>query len=278
MVGVAAPASATPADSLYSLVNQERAAKGLPALARNASIEAVAVNWANQMAASGTMQHNPNYSSQLPGGWTAVAENVAQGQPTAAEMNADWMNSPGHRANILGDFTSIGIAFITVNGTTWGVQNFAKYGTAAVAERHAATPVAEPARTPAQPPAQPSAAPSRRRPHRPAAKPSPRRSEADALAHAQSGTEARQVCQRLAHAIRVTESVLRRLHARTSPEPSYDLRGAPAAADVDHNPAPGGDPAGAGAERRDGVHRAGDTPGALGQTPRLTALHRRGAP
>ena len=65
VMGVAAPASAT-ADSLYSLVNQERAAKGLPALVRNASMEAVAVNWANQMAASGSMQHNPNYSVSSP--------------------------------------------------------------------------------------------------------------------------------------------------------------------------------------------------------------------
>jgi hypothetical protein len=150
VVGVSTPATATPADSLYSLVNQERAANGLPALVRNASIEAVAVNWANQMAASGTMQHNPNYSSQIPGGWTAAGENVAQGQPTAAQMNSDWMNSPGHRANILGDFTSIGIAFVTGNGTTWGVQNFAKYAAQASPPRVAQAP---PSAKPAGPPA-----------------------------------------------------------------------------------------------------------------------------
>jgi len=38
------------------------------------------------------------------------------------------MDSPGHRANIMGDFTDIGIAFLTINGTTWAVENFAKYG------------------------------------------------------------------------------------------------------------------------------------------------------
>jgi hypothetical protein len=168
VVGVAAPATAAPADSLYALVNQERAANGLPALARNASMEAVAVNWANQMAASGKMQHNPSYSSQIPGGWTAAAENVAQGQPTAAEMHKDWMNSPGHRANILGDFTSIGIAFVTANGTTWGVQNFAKYAAQAAPPPSATPPPpsAKPAPPPAQPPAQPTAQP-------PAAKPAP---------------------------------------------------------------------------------------------------------
>jgi hypothetical protein len=166
VVGVSTPATAAPADSLYSLVNQERAAKGLPALVRNASIEAVAVNWANQMAASGTMQHNPDYSSQIPGGWTAAAENVAQGQHTAAQMNADWMNSPGHRANILGDFTSIGIAFVTANGTTWGVQDFAKYA-AQASPSPSVTQTPPSAAPPAAPsPAQPSAQP-------PAAKPAP---------------------------------------------------------------------------------------------------------
>jgi hypothetical protein len=169
VVGVSTPATAAPADSLYSLVNQERAAKGLPALVRNASIEAVAVNWANQMAASGKMQHNPDYSSQIPGGWTAAAENVAQGQHTAAQMNAEWMNSPGHRANILGDFTSIGIAFVTANGTTWGVQDFAKYADQASPSPSATQttpPSASSAAPPAPSPAQPSAQP-------PAAKPAP---------------------------------------------------------------------------------------------------------
>lgn len=154
VVGVSTEATAAPVDSLYSLVNQERAANGLPALVRNAGIEAVAVNWANQMAASGSMQHNPNYSSQIPAGWTAAAENVAQGQPNAAKMHSDWMNSPGHRANILGDFTSVGIAFITANGTTWGVQNFAKY-----AAQASPTPSAPQAPPSTQPPAQPSAPP-----------------------------------------------------------------------------------------------------------------------
>jgi hypothetical protein len=171
VVGVAAPATAAPADSLYSLVNQERAANGLPALARNASIEAVAVNWANQMAASGTMGHNPSYSSQIPSGWTAAAENVAQGQPTAAEMHRDWMNSPGHRANILGDYTSIGIAFVTANGTTWGVENFAKYASQA-APAPSATP-APPSAKPAPAPAQPTATKQPTAAQPPAAKPIP---------------------------------------------------------------------------------------------------------
>ncbi|HEY9521608.1 MAG TPA: CAP domain-containing protein, partial [Thermopolyspora sp.] len=146
VVGIAAPASATPADSLYELVNDARAADGLPALARNPGVETVALNWANKMAAGGTLEHNPDYASQLPSGWSASAENVAQGQPNAAAMHADWMASAGHRANILGDYTDVGIAFVTVKGTTWGVQNFARYGIAPSpsASKPAPAPTAQP--------------------------------------------------------------------------------------------------------------------------------------
>lgn len=90
-------------------------------------MDQVAANWAAQMAANNTMAHNPDYPSQIPGGWTAAAENVAQGHPTGAAMHDGWMNSSGHRANILGDYTDVGIAFLSSGGTTWGVEVFAKY-------------------------------------------------------------------------------------------------------------------------------------------------------
>jgi hypothetical protein len=52
---------------------------------------------------------------------------VAQGYGDGASVHNGWMNSEGHRANILGDFTDIGIAFISGGGTTWGVEVFATY-------------------------------------------------------------------------------------------------------------------------------------------------------
>ena len=237
VVGVSTPATAAPADSLYSLVNQERAAKGLPALVRNASIEAVAVNWANQMAASGKMQHNPDYSSQIPGGWTAAAENVAQGQHTAAQMNADWMNSPGHRANILGDFTSIGIAFVTANGTTWGVQDFAKYAAQASPSPSATQtpPSANSAAPPAPPPAQPSAQP-------PAAKPAPAPPSPTPSATPTASPDA-QPTPGTPSAAPLSESASPYATPvpRTSSSPAPDatkLRPSATAAPTSHNPAP----------------------------------------
>lgn len=120
-------ASASEADTIAALVNQARASAGLPGLIHNPSMDSVALQWANQMGASQVMSHNPDYSTQIPSGWSRAGENVAMGQPTPSAMHTAWMNSAPHRANILGDFTDIGIAFVTVNGTTWGVEDFGKY-------------------------------------------------------------------------------------------------------------------------------------------------------
>ena len=162
------PAVAFDEGTIHSLANQSRSSNGLGALTLNASLSQVAAAWANQMAANGAISHNPGYSSQIPGGWSKAAENVAQGYPNGSAVHQGWMNSPGHRANILGDFTDIGIAHISAGGTTWSVQVFAKYG--------ASVPAPQPAPAPA-PPAPASAPPPAPAPEPPAedapAEPSP---------------------------------------------------------------------------------------------------------
>jgi hypothetical protein len=152
-VGVTS-ASASEADTIAALVNQARASAGLPGLIHNPAMDSVALQWANQMSAANSMTHNPYYTAQIPSGWSRAGENVAMGQPTPLEMHTAWMNSTGHRANILGDFTDIGIAFITVNGTTWGVEDFGKYA------GHAGAPAPAPAPVAAAPVAAAQAAPA----------------------------------------------------------------------------------------------------------------------
>ncbi|CAO1650875.1 CAP domain-containing protein [Salinibacterium sp. NSLL150] len=126
-LGAASSASAAEADTIHGLVNQARWDDGQLGLIRNAEMDAVALAWAKKMAASNNMSHNPNYSDQIPTGWRSAGENVAQGYRTAQAMHDGWMSSQGHRENILGAFTDIGIAFYTSGGTTWGVQVFATY-------------------------------------------------------------------------------------------------------------------------------------------------------
>lgn len=122
------PAEAAGESTILSLVNEARAAEGLGPLKLNSSLSSVSSKWAYQMAANGEMTHNPSYSSQIPSGWTRAGENVARGWPSATAVHDAWMKSAGHRANIMGDYTDIGIAFVTSGGTTWAVENFGKYG------------------------------------------------------------------------------------------------------------------------------------------------------
>jgi pyruvate/2-oxoglutarate dehydrogenase complex dihydrolipoamide acyltransferase (E2) component len=148
--GPAAPAAAGPAEDIYSLVNQARAAEGLPPLTRNPGLDAAAAGWAKQMANMGDLQHNPNVGDQIPSGWSSWGENIAQGHQSGAAMHEGWMNSPGHYRNIMGDFSDIGVAFLESGGTTWGVQVFATYSGGA--GRPVAPPAADAQTAPAPAP------------------------------------------------------------------------------------------------------------------------------
>jgi len=146
----ATSASAAEAETIHDLVNQARWDNGQAGLIRNPAMDTVALDWAKQMAANNSMSHNPNYSSQIPSGWRSAGENVAQGYRTAQSMHDGWMASPGHKANILGSYTDVGIAFYTSGGTTWGVQVFATYpGHTGPAQPAAAAPAPAPEEEPA---------------------------------------------------------------------------------------------------------------------------------
>ncbi|MGA7148312.1 MAG: CAP domain-containing protein, partial [Microbacterium sp.] len=103
------------------------------------------------MAAHGSLSHNPSVGQQIPGGWSRWGENVAQGYGNGAAVHNGWMNSSGHRANILGGFTDVGVALIQAGGTTWAVQVFAAY---------AGSGLPAPAPPPPPPPPAPAPAPA----------------------------------------------------------------------------------------------------------------------
>lgn len=116
------------AATVYRLVNEARWASGLGGVARNSALDAVAQRWTQQMIASGTMSHNGNLSNEVPSGWRALGENVAKGFATDQDLHNAWMGSPGHRANILGAYNSIGIGWARDGaGRIWATQVFATY-------------------------------------------------------------------------------------------------------------------------------------------------------
>jgi hypothetical protein len=133
VVSLASPASAaSPTDEqgFVDKINQERTSRNLRPLIFDLKIRDVARAWSDQMASSGNFVHNPNYSKQIPSGWTRAAENIAWGSgtnATVAVLHQALMNSSGHRANILGDFTRVGVGVTVSGGKMWVTQNFGKY-------------------------------------------------------------------------------------------------------------------------------------------------------
>jgi uncharacterized protein YkwD len=95
------------------LINRERAAHGLPALALDARLTQASQLHADDMGKRNFYDHtNPDglqpaarvYAQGLPPHGTTVAENIHWGTGwlgTPREIMRDWMNSPGHRRNIL---------------------------------------------------------------------------------------------------------------------------------------------------------------------------------
>lgn len=59
--------------------------------------------------------------------FSAAAENIAMGQQTPAAVMDAWMNSPGHKANILNcDYTEMGLGYAVGNGSPYWTQDFGK--------------------------------------------------------------------------------------------------------------------------------------------------------
>jgi uncharacterized YkwD family protein len=114
---------------VVDLTNKERAKYGLPPLKVDLALSKVAREKSRDMAVNHYFSHNsPTYGSPFEMmkkfgiSYTAAGENIAKGQRTPQEVVAAWMNSPGHRANILNkNYTHIGVGF-EENGYIWTQQ------------------------------------------------------------------------------------------------------------------------------------------------------------
>ncbi|WP_339324412.1 CAP domain-containing protein [Paenibacillus sp. FSL W8-0194] len=113
---------------VVKLVNQERAKAGLKPLTENAKLSNMAMDKAKDMSNNNYFDHNsPTYGSPFDMmkkygiSFSYAGENIAKGQKTPADVMNAWMNSEGHRANILNsNYTTIGVAYY--NG--YWVQEF----------------------------------------------------------------------------------------------------------------------------------------------------------
>lgn len=120
-------ASVTDVKRILDDTNAFRVKNGLPPLLLSPNMNTVSQAWSEEMAESSRMSHNPAFSTQIPKGWRGAAENVAYGYSVNTVTTA-WINSPGHRANILGNYTHIGIGIArAANGQLYYTQNFGLY-------------------------------------------------------------------------------------------------------------------------------------------------------
>jgi uncharacterized protein YkwD len=119
---------------VLALTNAERAEQGCPALRMDTKLRAAARGYSEEMRRYGAWNHighdgsNPGERMRRAGydtseGW---GENIAKGYPSAEAVMKGWMNSSGHRANILNcDMRALGVGVVRAgNGQLYWTQDF----------------------------------------------------------------------------------------------------------------------------------------------------------
>jgi uncharacterized protein YkwD len=117
---------------VIALVNAERAKAGCGPLKDDAQLRKAAQRHSEDMASRNFFSHtapdgsDPGERTTAAGyRWATYGENIARGQSTAESVMNSWMNSDGHRANILNcSFKDIGVGLHQGPGGPWWTQNF----------------------------------------------------------------------------------------------------------------------------------------------------------
>ena len=126
--------------AIFQRVNEERSAAGLPALSYNTTMEHYARIKSKDMGDNGYFSHEDKQGNLITTqmkadgvSYRAWGENIAYIQGTnsnsdlATKFMDNWMNSSGHRANILStNFSSIGIGVYKIGNTYYATQEFYK--------------------------------------------------------------------------------------------------------------------------------------------------------
>lgn len=118
---------------VVKLVNVERSKQGLQPLTENWQLSRVARYKSADMATKNYFSHtSPTYGSPFRMmesfgiKYSSAGENIAYGQKTPQQVMTAWMNSPGHRSNIMSpSYTQIGVGYATnKSGTPYWTQMF----------------------------------------------------------------------------------------------------------------------------------------------------------
>jgi uncharacterized protein YkwD len=107
----------------FNLVNQERSRAGLPMLELDVRLVEKARLHSERMSAVNRPFHSVNLAALAPGKWRVIGENVGAAK-SADALHARFMQSPSHKANILGHYDRLGVGVVVANGRLWVTEHF----------------------------------------------------------------------------------------------------------------------------------------------------------
>jgi uncharacterized protein YkwD len=127
LAGAACESTQADLDAVRAELNAARAAAGLPQLTEHPVLDVKADGWAQRLRDACRLSHS-RLADGAPPHWQKLGENVGMGNDIH-QIQVAYMNSPGHRANILDPaYTRVGTAAVwgTCNGrrTVFTVQEF----------------------------------------------------------------------------------------------------------------------------------------------------------
>lgn len=119
-------------EEIMTLVNEHRTNNGLMVLEHSSACAREATDHSENMANGKVDFGHDGFNDRfdviaLETGASGAGENVARGFEAAIDVMTNWLNSPGHRANIEGDYTHLGIGIAeSSDGEQYFTQIFAK--------------------------------------------------------------------------------------------------------------------------------------------------------
>lgn len=124
-----------------SAINSSRASAGLGPLTMDGGLQAHARNHTADMIAADEIFHSTSAELQAAAGsgWSALGENVGRGG-SVSSLHSAFMNSSGHKANILGDYNYVGIGTDSSGGLLYVTVVFMKKGSTSPAPTTTAPP------------------------------------------------------------------------------------------------------------------------------------------
>jgi uncharacterized protein YkwD len=121
------------AEQVFALANQARAQAGVGRLQWDPALAAAALKHCQRMAAEGPIAHRyggeadlSDRAAQAGAHFSVIEENVAIG-PSADAIHREWMQSPGHRQNLLSpEIDRIGVAIVPARGVLYAVADYSR--------------------------------------------------------------------------------------------------------------------------------------------------------